>query len=315
MNFIDKQRLYFYLKEEDIFSYYLGDLEVNSKVCSPVRKDNVPSFQLKYSKTGNLYWVDYGMVQKNFDSIELVAQMFGLSREEAIEKIWQDMVEDYGLDNLEPAKFLKKETVPYTLEVQPLRYWELSFWKKFFITEETLEKYNVKSLKGLYREEDLLISSEKRFPTYVYLFPRQSSLAFKTYRPNGDIWKWRGQDNSDIIEGWEQLPKTDSKLIITSSLKDVMVLSQLGYSSCAPSSENSHGVLLKRKEEINSRFKEVSILFDSDPPGIKAAQYLSSETGWKFFHIPTFLKAKDPSDLVKNYKSIVPLQKFLNKRL
>src|SRR5690606_12979161 len=72
-------------------------------------------------------------------------------------------------------------------------------------------------------------------PMYSY----QIDDKFKIYRPFSPDkkYKWLSNTRIDNIQGMKQLPERGELLIITSSLKDCMVLRVLGYYAIAPMGE------------------------------------------------------------------------------
>jgi hypothetical protein len=91
-------------------------------------------------------------------------------------------------------------------------------------------------------------------------------------------------------------------LIITSSLKDTMVLDTLGYAACNPGGEANFKTIVAKAREFNNRFGKIYILFDNDGPGIRGATRLSHFTGWQPIFLPKEV-AKDPADVVKRHKN------------
>lgn len=309
---ITEERLRLYLDDVYIYNFYLGDFDINRKYNSPLRKDPKPSFQIRRSKKSDLlYWKDYGLSEQlGFDAISLVRHLYGLSREEAVKRIWDDIVE--SKEPL-PKIHLSVDTtsIPYKYYYGELSDWEMSYWKSRGIPKEILDYYNVKSLTAMYRTDKLVWKSVKDNPTYIYLYLANKD-AFKAYRPldpRGD--KFRGQNNGGLLEGFEQLPDEWEHLIITKSTKDIMTLRRLGVVSCSPTSENSFRTLLKNKDELNRRFKRKFIFFDNDGPGVKASKLLKEETGWESIVLPKSY-SKDASDLVTKDKSYKRLSSFLS---
>lgn len=84
-------------------------------------------------------------------------------------------------------------------------------------------------------------------------------------------------------------------MIITSSLKDVMVLYKMGFSAIAPQSENSY---IDDIQDFAARFDKIAVFFDADEPGLAAASHLSEDIGAPYFTIPSRYDAKDISDCV-----------------
>lgn len=102
-------------------------------------------------------------------------------------------------------------------------------------------------------------------------------------------------------------------MIITSSLKDVMVLHKLGYNAIAPQSENS-SFPKNLKEDLEKRFDNIVLFFDADDPGVAAARDFCSRTGYRWFTIPDRYHSKDISDCVTAH-GIHRVQRIIKRRL
>lgn len=296
-NMVDEVRLRFYVTDHAIYKHYVPYFKYNSKVKSPFRKETDPSF-IVYPR-GN--WIDYGRVSsKRQDGIALVSDLFEIPREEAIKKIWCDLVlnKDFVIENVK-IKSTQKQF--YDIRTRELNAHELSYWDiNFNVTKPYLDFFNVKALEGLYKKNDLIWSSTPENPAYVYLY-NSNKNAFKIYRPlTQDRDKFRGQNNGKLLEGWEQLPLTADEVIIQSSYKDTIVCRRAGYLGFNPTGEASLKYILSKAIEINTRFKKVFVLFDNDIPGRRTSNILCSKTGWT----PLFIRGfKDPSDSVKATQS------------
>lgn len=296
----DRDRLYYYLNDYTILRHYIGDFEIGEVMNSPLREDYKPSFQVKVSDSERVYWVDYGIHQDRFDAIEYVSLRYDISRDEAIDKIWKELVLG-GVEVVQPPDHtVKKFSIPYDFKYRDMTNKEYSYWYDLGISKGMLNLYNIHALESLSRIGVELLKSTDDEPAFIYLF--DSPTAFKSYKPGGGIWKWRGQDNGLIIEGYKQLREKDDILIITSSLKDTLVMQQAGYSACNPTSENSFNTLVGVKEELEERFKKIYIFFDNDSPGVKAALKLKEATGWAPIGLPIKWGCKDPSDLISKDK-------------
>lgn len=313
----DETRLRFYVGDIEIYHFYFGDFSLTEKYESPFphRNDPNPSFMFKnigsYSNP-KIIWNDFGMDDIKYkDGIGFVMMFYGLNRSDAVRKIWNEMVRDKDTRIIKP-RISHPIKLPYEFGEQPLQDWEMVYWRKLYFNESFMKFFNVWSLKYIRRVDKVIWKSEKDNPTYIYLFSKQN--AFKAYRPlDPDKDKFRGQNNGDILEGYDQLPKTGDVLFITSSLKDTMTLRRMGLLGINPTSENSKRALYLKIRELNQRFSKIYILFDNDGPGIKSALNLANDTGWEPVFIPKYL-SKDPSDLVmktKNYFELINIFKPL----
>jgi DNA primase len=140
---------------------------------------------------------------------------------------------------------------------------------------------------------------------YVYEFENDS---FKAYLPleTGEK-KWVSNASKDILQGYEQLPKEGDHLIITKSLKDVMVLYELGFNAVAVQGETSYPDETVM-EELKQRFSKIVVLFDNDgvfnpPKGVAGKGKQATKKFCTKFDLPYFFitGAKDVSDFIKEY--------------
>ena len=282
--------------EYEIYSHYLGQFKVGAIYNSPFRKDKNPSFGIYYSKKFNrLLFKDHGTGECG-GIIKFVSLFTGITD---YNKILEDIVSKLNITNdtkLDSSKEYKPtgETVIGIVR-QPWTDTDLKYWSQFSISQKTLEKFNVFSIKyylcngivkGIYKSTN---------PMYAY----KVNTNFKIYRPLADKYtKWRNNLTEHDIQGYQQLPKTGDTLIITKSLKDVMCLYEMGIPAISPSSEStfiSDTVI----EAIKKRFKRILVCFDRDGSGIRNLRKISLKTGLEPILVHKKFKAKDISDAVK----------------
>lgn len=306
---------YFVQDDTLIYNFLLGCFEIGLPRSSPFRKDRNPSFVIQQSEKGNLYWVDYGYPkQLYFDGIGLAMEIYGVSRQEAINALYNQIVlkNNYTVDlSRKPKKVIR---VPYEFEVGNLRNWELYYWYKHLVSSKVLSALNIHSLQALYREDYLVTYSKKGDPSFIYLW-EEDEEAFKSYNPlDPDGRKFRGQKNGRWIQGWEALPQRGEHLFITSSMKDVAVLRAFGLLACAPQSETNRKVILDKAREINARFDKVFILYDNDVAGEDSARALSKAMDYKWQ--PVFMPVlwgKDPAEVIKKFGNYFYFSEFFSK--
>jgi len=134
--------------------------------------------------------------------------------------------------------------------------------------------------------------------TYAFKFKNR----YKIYSPYEDKNKWLSNTNKTDVQGYNQLPDKGERLIITSSLKDVMCLHAAGYYAIAMQSEMQIPSE-KLISELNTRFNTIEILYDNDftkedNPGQLMAKKISNLYGFRNICLPQTFESKDPSDLV-----------------
>ena len=280
----------------DIYQAYIGKFKVGMIYNSPFRTDKNPSFGCYYSrKTKELMFKDHGSGDCG-NVIKFVSLITGKTN---YNDILNDIVKKLNIKSTTKLSSVKEQDIPHDTVIgvvrQPFTEIDIGFWNSFRITESTLKKFEVSSIKyylcngvvhGIYSDDN---------PMYAYKVYNH----YKIYRPLGNKFvKWRNNLTNLDIQGYKQLPKTGDTLIITKSLKDVMVLYEMGISAISPSSESTFipdNVL----EDLKKRFKTIYILFDRDQAGVKYLRKLSLKTGLKPILIHKKFKAKDISDAVK----------------
>lgn len=296
------------VSEYDIYKRYLGDFKVGQIYKSPFRKDKNPSFGIFVSRKGDLLFKDHGSGDCG-NAVKFVGLYCNLSRyEDILEVIYNDLHLD------QPERIVRTKKIPIPKETvigivrQPFTETDIEYWKQFGISQKTLKKYSVDSIKyylcngvvkGIYKEDQ---------PMYAYKVYDK----FKIYRPLSDKYvKWRGNLTEYDIQGYDQLPDTGDLLIITKSLKDVMTLHELGYNAISPSSESTFipDIALRR---ILKRFKRLLILFDRDGSGITMGRKASLKTGIPCILVHKKYQAKDISDAVRKHGK-KEMKEFLKK--
>ena len=98
------------------------------------------------------------------------------------------------------------------------------------------------------------------------------------------------------------LPKEGGEnLVITKSLKDCMLLYELGVPAIAPCSENLF-VSQKQFEKLKSKFKNIFLFYDNDQAGVSNINKIRKQFPELIVtFIPRNLEAKDISDFYFKY--------------
>lgn len=293
LSFSDIKR---HLRDYDIYAHYLGKFQVGKLYNSPLRtNDKIPSFAVFPARNGNLLFKDHGSGQTG-TAYTFVKLMENINDDS---KLLQKLTKI--LNTVNPsikAQQFYINTNSYNTHFGIVRQewtdFDIKYWAQYGITLETLKKYDVFSIKyflqnnivrGIYTEEN---------PMYAY----KVNDKFKIYRPLASKYtKWRSNLTNSDIQGLHILPPKGDILIITKSLKDVMVLHEMGYDAISPSSETTF-IPQDILDNIVQQFKRVYILFDRDKTGVKRTRELSKKYNIEGFFINKRFKAKDISDAV-----------------
>jgi len=173
------------------------------------------------------------------------------------------------------------------------------FWSQFFITKTTLIKFAVCPITHYW-------INENRFScdlSYAYKIGKK----YKIYSPYEDT-KWISNTTRRHVQGYVQLPDRHDICVVTSSLKDVMSLYELGIPAIALQSE----MQMPDKalvHELQERFGVIALFYDNDfdnvnNPGQTMANKIIREfPNFVNIVLPEQYGVKDLSDYIAKYQS------------
>lgn len=196
------------------------------------------------------------------------------------------------------------------------------YFERYGISGKTLEKYNVKLARTIFKNGTLYMRSTASNPVFVYNFP---SKRIKIYRPLSPekAKKWGGNSTASDVSGITQLPKKGVLCFITSSLKDVMTLDALGFPAIAFNGEGygikgeSHKIVSGVLKIVKSRYRYVMLYLDSDDPGLQFSMQFATKHNIPFIVNPT-ASFKDISDYRAKYgehKAFKLIKKLVRNKL
>lgn len=303
------------ISDADILNYYLGITKIPTRINSPLRQDNKPSFGLFSFNGIDIFYKDFA-TQESGSTINLCQKMWNMTYLEAWEKIVNDLTNN---SNINIKKSITKPLVQIAIkEKSPLqvkvRNWakhDIEYWQQFGITLDWLQYADVHPISHIIFTKDtskIVVPADKH--AYVYVEFKEGNTTYKIYQPyNQNGFKWLNNHDGSVVSLWTKLPETDDKLVICSSLKDALCLwSNLGIPAISPQGEgykfSNHAI-----SDLKSRFKHIYILYDNDEPGIRDSNKLAEQTGFINLILPKINNCKDVSDL---YKSLNNKQQFIN---
>jgi len=306
---INKKFILDRLSQEEIFERYLGiEVTYTEKVCSPLRDDSSPTCTFKKSASGIVLFKDWA---GHFfgDCFEVVCYQFNCNFWDACEIIAKDfkLINDNGFGKNYHKKpkaknyKQKEEIAKIQVKWRDFNKYDIEYWASYGIEPKTLSKYNVAPIRYGWVNDKICYSYKQTDPGYAYYF---SEEVYKLYFPNRDDWRFLG--NHKGLQGYDQLPKNGTLLIITKSLKDVMYLSQLGIAAVAPPSESSI-ITDEQYADLNARFDKLISLYDFDLTGVRSANKM-----YRIYNIHRIFLTngrfktvnyggKDITDIVKNH--------------
>jgi hypothetical protein len=262
-------------------------MEMGKLYSSPFREDKVPSCSFFLTYKGKIIFRDFGR-GISYSAIDFVKERLKTDFASAVKQVLKDRAE---IEKLSPPAKAKERDFSINIVGDTLGKY-LDYWKKYGISKETLVRYGVRAASSVYKDDTLFAKASGGSPIFVYTFP---SARVRIYRPFSRTKKWYGNANENDIGGLVQLPPRGSILFITSSIKDVMVIRECGFSAICPSSENTNPEFLRPlRTELRRRFRYIVILYDNDEAGRGFSSKLKS-TYSDFFEI-FLVKSKDISD-------------------
>lgn len=286
------------IDDYDIYAYYMGNFTIGKLYNSPLRTDDkIPSFAIFKGRRGNLMFKDHGS-GKSGNAISFIKLIDHITDQQTLERQLLKIIR-----STKPTEIRNRIVVrstDYTVDIgivrQPFTKIDIDYWNQFNISLDTLNKFQVFSIKyylsnnivkGIYKDEN---------PMYAYkVFDK-----FKIYRPLASKYtKWRTNLTTSDVQGLAQIPEKGDLLIITKSLKDVMVLYEMGYTAISAASETTfipEDILSGLKE----KWKYIVLLYDRDKAGMQNARKYSKQYNLPAFFINKKFKSKDISDAVKN---------------
>ena len=269
------------MKMSDIGNMDLGQLQKLSRSMS-CRP------QRKY---GSDFWVDFGLnLASNKSEMEFTKGYLGYRS--SIRQVPKRVT------------IIRKKSRPWMKK-------DAEFWSKYLISKKTLIKFAVSPISHYW-------INESRFScelSYAY----KIGTKYKIYSPHDEV-KWMSNTNSKQIQGYDQLPKQGDLCIITSSLKDVMCLFEMGIPAVAMQSE-MRLPLRNQIEELKQRFKQVAIFYDNDftnpnnPGQAMAAKICKEYYPIKNIVIPDEYGVKDLSDYIAKFKRTEGLKTLIDIQL
>lgn len=308
------------VSEVDIFQFYLGCLPYKKKIKSILRNDDdTPSLILYSPKPGIIRYKDFG--HSSGSAFELVKQLYNTDYVTACKIIDRDM--QLGLFTyVDKPIFYSKKEIPKTLfndkklriKIKSIDFnkKDLEWWNSYGITLFTLQKFNVKKASHLFVGYEELYCYPCKEITYTYRIGSRYKI-YKPFTKDKENKFYPSNTNENSIQGYTQVDFDKKTLIITTSLKEIMCLYELGYTAIAP---NAESVIINEKfiKEYKKYFKLI-ILGDWDEPGVNYAKKQSEiyQCDYYTFDVITHnnKKIKDLSDYAQAF-GINQLKKLLN---
>jgi hypothetical protein len=284
-----------------IFQKYLNVTEpfdgTTIKVTSIFNpSERTPSLCLFYSETVSDYLFKDFSSGLGGDGVKLVELFYGLDTNSAIERIKRDFENEVDVFVEIGETSTSKRYIVSEYKLRTFEDHDLDYWNKFGISKDTLEKYNVQAISEYMMSKKDGNHSIKFAGPFLYGYFKQDGTLYKIYQPLNNERKFIKVD--EYLQGSEQIGNSKN-LIITSSLKDIMTLSELfpDLDYIAPDSENTF-IDENIMNTFLNKYEKIGVYFDSDKAGV--CSMLNYQSRYNLPYI-FFNLSKDPSDGVKMY--------------
>lgn len=307
---ITKELILSRIPEEKIFEHYLGVPIKRGLFVNPCRNDDRPTCSYYTSKGGHLMMKDFAGFFCG-DCISLVMYKFKCSYYIAL----QIIANDFGIIHRKDLK-INKPKIEYTglkleqtqgaiiqVQIKDFESYELDWWKRYGVTEQTLKKFNVYSCKNVFLNGNLFyLEKTKQYVFGYYGGIKNNIEQWRIYFPKRHNYRFISNWKCTQMQGGKQLNKDGGDiLVITKSLKDVLCLYEYGIPAIAPCSENEF-VTEVQYQKLRNKFKHIFLLYDNDAPGIHASWKIHKKyPELPILFIPRKSGCKDFSDFRKKH--------------
>ena len=232
---ITKDLLLSKFSEETIFCHYLGINSISKKLIrNTTRDDKNPTCGFYRNGSGTLILHDFA-TGEYFNCFSYVMKAYHCDYHKALDII----ASDFGLihyDN-KPVPTIRhvptfkgeENKITYIqIEMGKFDEQDLKWWGSFGITEKTLNKFRVFPCKSVFLNGNLVSQRAQHNLIYGYYFGKKDGIEqWRIYFPKRKEMRFMGNVPTKTIQGYKQLPKKGKLLVITKSMKDVMLLSCL----------------------------------------------------------------------------------------
>lgn len=307
---INKEYILARISEAEIFEHYLKhSYQLGKLYKSPLRdNDSTPSFNI-YRLHNELRYKDFGYTGGN--CFEFVRNLYNCDYRTCLQIIINDfkLVKESKIQVLnsratnpviEELEKFQKKIVPVK---RPWKKLDYDYWNRYYIPLLNLNKEKIYPCNYIYLQsnpENMFIWGEHVDKNPIYCFDFGSK--YKVYRPlsTDKKSKWISTAGMYDIQGMATLPKRGELLIITSSMKDLLVLKVLGYNAIAPQGEST-GIPAKIMDYLWACFDNIVVMYDNDEAGVTSMEkFVIENPGVSPIFLPKDAE-KDISDNIELY--------------
>lgn len=317
---LNKEFILSKISERQIFEFYLDrSFKLGELMKSNLRSDDDTNSLNVFAKDNELRYKDFGHSYGN--CFEYVKNLYRCDYSKAMKIISSDfnIIPGFVDKTIRPNHIIAEDFMNFQKVIIPnKRGWKLldkQYWTdRYYIPITMLLESEIIPANYVYlknRPDNMFIWGHHTDDNPIYCYKLDE--AWKIYRPlsPNKKGKWLSTTKDFHIQGMKQLPKKGELLIITSSMKDVLVLRVLGYDAIALGGE-ANNIPDKILDYLYACYDNIIVFYDNDEPGLKYAAILAEKLSSSYIHIPLEYKEKDVSDFIHIHR-IDDTVKLMNK--
>lgn len=298
-----------------VFEKEVGNFSTNKNISSPLRAgDSNPSFRIYQSDSSIWSFKDYGGNGEAGSYITFIMTLYGLTFQQAIDKIWKDFNGNntkFTKKIIEKPKEIKKE--PLLFEFNDCRFNDnhKKYMDSYELDEEYLNSRDVWAVDKWAINKKIVPKTKGEF-NFAYV-PRNEkgeiingklkilSLGKSVEQKN----KWKTNLNNSYI-WWLNYVKNCKQLWIVKSNKDALCLNKhYGIDAVITQNESSKIYLDNNVSKIENICNNIIICYGTDEQGKTQSINITKERGYKWFNTPNLMykmySVEDVSDYIKYF--------------
>lgn len=303
---------------QQIFEWVLNEpFEFGKKYKSPFREHSKLKGTCRFEQRtdGTIIFVDFGDTTTHRTCFKLVMDYYTMTNgycnlQDAIKLILSHFklstdTTDYEavFKSREYIKTDQPSDVIITYDPRTIERRDKIHWSQFLIQPADLKEDNVFATSRFYIQNPY--KSRKTVNVYGLCYAIDFIDAVKLYQPYSTDYKWITNCSEDNIGNFDNIDNTGDELIISKSYKDHRVIRNILFLKNVIWFQNE-GMIPSRfiLENLLERFKLITIFFDNDMAGIKAAIKLQDIlnsiriSSTRRIMIPEIIGYKDPGETV-----------------
>lgn len=277
--------------EENLLHQYL-DVKIPCLIKAPYRKDHKPSLGIQWYR-GKIYFKDFAR-NISGDVVSLIQLITNKKKEEILKEVYQN---NLNVCNFANEASIVRTTVNIEIKKRSLNQLDIKYWQRFNIDASFLHQLDIYPIsffwiRGTRFNADTL--------SYAYQHTIDGDVYYKIYQPLSKRYKWFNNYPKDTISLEKYISDNRIPIVICASVKDALALKSV----CDVDVCSLQGEGYKVPKWFSDKYQDRNILicFDNDTQGLKYAEELSKETGYKNIVLPPF-EGKDIADYVELYKN------------